>query len=225
MSPKTRKTTDTAFSDGRRLATVLVTAVLLTLLSPTNVKAEPRCTDVTDYDDDVLLLSWHGCASAFKSSVSDYFRFEKKHWDEGWGWIRCNSDRPFGKMLNAAWLLAAGIEPWEEYPRAWHLLALHQWIAENATIDSTNVGANLEISPDPGAYEPAVYSSAGLGIQLAGINDTGDLIYYHGGEFSGDWFADNITRRIVPASDRQHHRLKAHPVYETNVISGTETGG
>lgn len=200
----------------RLLAAIGLVAVLLAVLQPAPALSEPRCTAATTHADDVTIRSYHNCASNFKATASEYFRFEKSHWDQGWGWVRCNTDRPFGKMMNAAFLLSFGLEPWETYARGWYLFALHHWVAENATLDSANAGTGLEITPDPAAYPPAVFYQTDFDIQLVGINAAGDLIHYRGGQVSGDWFAENITDTLVPAYTRSYHRLKESPIYISN---------
>jgi hypothetical protein len=64
------------------------------------------------------LWAVHNCDSAFRNWFRDSYNLQFVHWGGAWGWDECDPNFAFGKMLNAGYLLANGVQ--DETLGPWH---------------------------------------------------------------------------------------------------------
>jgi hypothetical protein len=176
--------------------------------------ATDTCPKTSNVHDDVV-WAVHNCDRDFKSFFRSYFGLEKGDWDGGWGWKKCDPKYAFPKMINAGLLLTYGIEPWETYPPGSDAMSKRSWAAENSATVATPTGFPLRIDLDPAKHEPSAYYYPGYSYHYVGINASGDLIHYRGGQNPTDWVVMNITSRYVTYNVSEY-RLKEHPVLITD---------
>lgn len=99
-------------------ARILIVAVMLV---PLSLGAQSRVCTIDqnmepDNPDELargLLFSRHQCAASTIDRVRQSYRFNERHWDEGWGWDRCSANDSrfaFPRLVDAIYLLRAGID-------------------------------------------------------------------------------------------------------------------
>ena len=70
---------------------------------------EPTCGTAANAEDIQIRAALAG-DSAFQAAFAEYFNLQEKHWDQGWGWGKPSPNSAFSKMMNAAFLLRAGVD-------------------------------------------------------------------------------------------------------------------
>src|SRR5215207_3334124 len=70
---------------------------------------EPTCGGGANAEDIQIGTALAG-DSGFQAAFAAYFNLQQKHWDEGWGWCKSSPSSAFSKMMNAGYLLRAGVD-------------------------------------------------------------------------------------------------------------------
>ena len=98
----------------RRLLRVLCT---IALVSGCVQRAVAVCPNALPPGEQAL-WAVHNCDSAFRNWFRDAYNLQPQHWAGDWGWDECDPSFAFGKMLNAGYLLANGVQ--DETLGPWH---------------------------------------------------------------------------------------------------------
>lgn len=70
---------------------------------------DPACGTAANPEDVQIAAALRG-DSAFQTAFAEYFNVQEKQWDEGWGWGGSSPNSAFSKMMNAGFLLRAGLD-------------------------------------------------------------------------------------------------------------------
>lgn len=70
---------------------------------------DPTCGTAAN-SEDIQIAAALADDSAFQAAFAHYFNLQEKHWGDGWGWGKSSPNSAFSKMMNAAFLLRAGVD-------------------------------------------------------------------------------------------------------------------